>query len=109
MRRGRPALAFKAVFILTFARDVVALGHDLGRIQHRYVSVSLHGEQFRIDGMKHVHLVVLYQADGLASAADSDFHAIENHGPRSQGNCLKAGRTLAIDGRSGHAHRKPGT
>ena len=59
--------------------------------------------------MKIVHLVVLHQADRLATATDGDFHTVENHGPRSQGNRLKAGRALAIDGRSGHAHQKPGT
>ena len=107
--RCRSALALQAVFVLTLPRDVVALGYDFGGIQHRDVGVALHREQFRIDGMKRVHLVVLHQADEFTAAADGNFDAVKDHGARSQRNRLKAGRALAIDGRSGHAHRKSRT
>ena len=58
--------------------------------------------------MKHIHLVVLHQADGFAAAADGNFQSIEDDRARSQSNRLQAGRALAVDGGSGHAHRKSG-
>ena len=58
--------------------------------------------------MKIVHLIVLHQADGFAAAADGNFQSIEDDRTRSQGNRLQAGRALAVDRGSGHAHRKSG-
>src|SRR6267142_1080339 len=104
-RRGA-TLALQTVLVLTLAGDVVSLGDDLGRVQHRNVSIALYGQQLGIDGMKHVHLVVLYQTDGFASAANRNLDAIEDHRACGQSNGLKARCALTVDGCTRRRYRQ---
>ena len=57
------ALALQRIFVLLLARDAVALGDDLGGVDHGHVDLALDLEQRGILGVEAVHLVVLHQAD----------------------------------------------
>jgi len=74
----------------------------------RDVGVALDSEQFRIDGMKTCSSgLFCTRADGFTAAADGNFDAIKDHRARGPSAiALKAGRALAIDGRSRHGHRQ---
>ena len=94
----RALLALQRVLVLRVAADVVALGHDLGGVDHRHVDVLVLCNQPRVRGTVQVHVFVLHQADRLEPAADDDIDVVADHGLGRDGDGHQARRALAIDG-----------
>src|SRR5205807_765167 len=104
---GGALLAHQRVLVLLFARDVVALGDDLGRLDHRHVDLRLVLLQPLLAHAMEVHVLVLHEADRLQPAGDHDRHAVHDHALRGERDGLHARGTEAVDGHAGRGHREP--
>src|SRR4051794_24711134 len=109
LRRGGAALALQRIFVLLFARDAVALGDDLGGVDHGHVDLALDLEQRRVLRVEAVHLVVLHQRDGLAATADRDLDTVEDHRTRGERDRLQARGALPVDSGAGDGDGETGT
>ena len=78
LRRGCSLLRLQRIFVLPLARDLVALGDDLRRLDHRHVEVVAMLDEPGVLSAIAVHLVVLDQRNGFEAAADGDAHAVVN-------------------------------
>src|SRR5690606_33624938 len=100
-------LAARAVLVLRFLGDVVALGHGLRGLQHGPVELRLVlGQPLFLDvlGVD----VGLHGGDGLHAAGDHDRRLVDDDVLGGHGNGLQAGRAEAVDGDAGHADRQAG-
>src|SRR6266704_2523564 len=61
LARGRALLARQRVLVLLLARDVVALGHHLGRVDHRHVDLGLVLVDPRLVNAEVVEVLVLHE------------------------------------------------
>src|SRR5204863_8309217 len=95
------------VLVLLLARDVVALGDDLGRLDHRHVDLRLVLLQPLLAQAMQVHVLVLHETDRLQPARDNDRHPVHDHALRGERDGLHARGTKAVDGHAGRRHREP--
>ena len=65
---GHAPLRFQRILVLVFAADLVALGDDVGGVDHRHVDVGIHFGQARIVVL--ARAAAAREADGLDAAGD---------------------------------------
>jgi hypothetical protein len=94
----------KAEAVLALARDVVARGDDVGRVDHRHPERGIGLHQLFFDDAVHVH-VALNQRDRFNAGANGNRHAFVQHTASSHGDRLQARRAEAVHGRAGCRHR----
>ena len=95
--RGGALLRLQGVFVLGFAADAVAVGHDLGGLDHRGVDFRHVLVEPLIAGAIAVHLVVLHQADRLQTATDGDRRAVVDDVLGGRGDAHQARGALAVE------------
>ena len=107
LARRRALLAHQRVLVLALAADAVALGDDVGGLDHRHVECALVlGDPLvAVELGVHVHL---HEADGLEPAGHRDRHAVLRDAACSQSDRLQARGAEAVDGLAGRGHRQPG-
>src|SRR5579859_7275331 len=98
---GGALLRLEGVFVLRLAADAVALGDDLGGLDHRGAEFGHVILQPRIDGHEAVDVAVLNQADRLDAGADGDRGAVVDDVLGGGGDTHQAGAALAVDGHAG--------
>src|SRR5947208_1898832 len=76
LRRGGALLRAQCEFILRLARHLVAVGDDLGGLDHRHVQRRDARHQLGIIATSTYHLVALHKRHRLDAAAYRDLHAI---------------------------------
>jgi hypothetical protein len=70
---GDALLAAQGVFVLVFAAEIVALGHDVGGVDHRHPQGRMGLHQLFFGDVEAVHVTAaLHQRDRLDAAADGD-------------------------------------
>ena len=104
---GGALLRLEAVGVADVARDVVALGHDLGGLEHRHVDVLVDRDELGVAA--DAHLRRLDHRDALDAAADRDVHAVDDDLLRGGGDRHQAGRALAVERHARDAGRQAGT
>ncbi len=107
-RGGGLLLAGSAVLVHAFARDVVALGHLLGGLQHVPVDLGLVLDQPGVGDHVAVHLL-LHAGDALDATADEDVALAGDDALRRQRDGLQAAAAEAVDGHAAGGDRQPGT
>src|SRR5690606_14298811 len=108
LRGGGALLADQGVFVLRLAADVVALGDDVGGLDHRHVQLRLVLHQPFVAAAVHVELVVLHQADGLHAAGNHHRYLLHHDPVGGQGDGLQAGGAEAVDRQAGRGDRQAG-
>ena len=73
---GGPLLALQRVFVLLLAADVVALGDNLGSLQHRHISVLGLVSDAGALCAEAVAMFVLHQTDGVQACSDHNGHVV---------------------------------
>ncbi len=106
-RRGAD-MRLEREFVLPLTRDLVALGDDFGRFDHRHVDVALMLDEPWILTAGAVHLVVLHERNQLEAAADGDAHAVVDNLFCGDGDRHQTGGALPVDRHAGDAGGKPG-
>ena len=101
-------LAGRTVLVHGVASDVVALGDDLGRLQHRQVDLGLVLDQPGIGQHVLVHLLH-HTGNGLEATGDKDVAFACNHALGRQRNGLQSGGAKAVDGHAGGGDGATGT
>src|SRR5215831_16746357 len=99
----RALLARQRVLILGLAGDLVALGHDLGRVAHDHVERGLVLLDPRV-GIA----VALHHADALESAANGGLGPSQDDLMGGHGDGLEPRRAEAVDGGAGHGDGEAG-
>src|SRR2546425_191058 len=105
---GRALLAGQRGPVLPLAGDVVAVAHDLRRLDHRHVDLGLVLLQPLLAQAVQVHVLVLHEADRLESTRDHDRDLVHDHALRGDRDRPQARRAEAGDGRARPRHRQPG-
>ena len=98
LRRGGALLAAQRERVLVLARDVVALGDDLGGLAHAHVDARPRVEDLLADDAVGVHLALAHR-DALDAAADRRGRALLHDLVRGHRDGLEARRAEAVDGR----------
>ena len=96
-----------AVFVHLNARDAIALGHLLGRLQHVPVDLRLVRGEPGIFQHVRVHLL-LHAGDAFHAAGDKHVGLAGDDALRGQRNGLQTGGTKAVQGHARHRHRATG-
>ena len=96
---GRALLAGQRVFVLRLAADLVALGHDFGRVAHHHVDAGL----VLLDPRVRLAAAAGDRGDALDAAADGHVDSFVDDLMRGQRDGLQARRAKAIDRGAGHA------
>jgi len=104
--RGGPLLGAQGVFVLGVAGDVVAVGDDLGRFQHRHVDAGDVVIQHGVPHPDDVHVRGLDEGDGLDPAADRDGHVVVDDLLGGRGDGHHAGGALPVQRHAGDGGRK---
>ena len=100
-------LAGGAVGVHGVAADAVALGHDLGRLQH--VEVNVGAVLIQPAVLEHVLVhFLLHAGDAFQAASHIDTALTCNDALRGQRNALQAGGTVTVHGHAGHVVRQAG-
>src|SRR5690606_13525240 len=105
---GGALLGLQGVFVLGLAADPVALGDDLGRLQHRHVDVRVQRLEIGVLEAEQVHVLVLHQGDRLQPAADGDDLAVVNDLLRRRGDGHQARGALPVQAHAGGGRRQAG-
>src|SRR5215470_1390149 len=103
LRARRALLTRQRVLVLGLAANLVALGHDLGRVAHDHVQRGLVLLDPRV-GIA----VALHHADALEPAADGGLGSAHDDLVGGHGDGLEPRRAEAVDGGAGHADGKAG-
>ena len=107
LRRGGAVLALQRVCVLGLAGDVVAFGHDLGRVDHGHVQVRRLPQSDGVLVAVFVLMLVLHQADGFQSAGHDRPHAVADDLFGRGGDAHQPGRTLPVDRLARHRDGQP--
>src|SRR5579885_773945 len=92
-------LALQRVLVLPFARHLVLLSDEVGRLQHRHVDVGLVAEHPIFGEELDVHRV-LHHTDRLGAACDDDVRAVDDDALRRNRDRLQPRGAVAVDRRS---------
>ena len=99
-------LTLECVGVLILARDLVALGHDLGGHAHPHVEPGQLRVHLRVHHVLETHLVVLHQRDRFGAAADRDVGAVDQDPMRGHRDRLEPRGAVAVHGGAGHRSRQ---
>ena len=104
---GRALLAHQRVLVLLLAADAVALGDDVGGLDHRHVerALVLDDPLVAIELGVHVHL---HEADGLQPAGHRHRHAVLRDAAGGERDRLQARGAEAVDGLARGRDRQSG-
>ena len=105
LRVGDALLAAQRVFVLRFAGDAIALGHDFGSLEHRHPELRLGAHQMLFGDVVEVHAAKLHEGDRLHARADGNRDAFIDHAARGHGDRLQAGGAEAVHRGTGGRHR----
>ncbi len=108
LRRGGALLRAQRVFVLRLARHLVALGDDLGGLDHRHVERRDAQDEFGVVAAGAHHLVVLHERDRFDAAADRDRHAVMHDLLGGGGDRHHPGGALPVDRHRRDGVRQPG-
>ena len=103
-RRGGALLAARAVFVLLFARDVVALGDGFRGLQHAPVDLGLVLREPALGEHVVVHLV-LHARDRFHAARHHHVALARGDALRGERDRLQARGAEAVHGHARHRHR----
>mmetsp|Transcript_36202 Transcript_36202/g.116254 ORF Transcript_36202/g.116254 Transcript_36202/m.116254 type:complete len:313 (+) Transcript_36202:717-1655(+) len=107
LRRRRPLLRPKGILVLPGAGDAVALGHQVGRVDHGHPERRHRLDQLLLDHHALDHLG-LNQGDGVEATANGNGRAVDHDRVGRHRDGLKAARAEAVDGLTGDSDRAVG-
>src|SRR5581483_7366988 len=93
---GHAALRFQRILVLVFAADLVALGDDVGGVDHRHVDVGRVFEEIGIQGL--FRIAERGNGNTLDAAGHDAVGAVGANRIGGHRDGLKAGGTEAVDG-----------
>src|ERR1019366_2927852 len=106
LSRSHAALGFERELVLGLAADLVALGDDVGGVDHRHVDVGIHLPQARVVVL--TRAAAAREADRLDAAGHDALGAVIDDVARGHGDGLQARRAEAVDGHAGGGDRHAG-
>ena len=91
LRFRRALLAEQGELVLALAADIVAIGDDLGSLDHRHPERGHALEKFFFSRVVHVgRAAELHEGDGLDAAGRHDRHALVQNASGGHGNRLQS-------------------